>query len=347
MDPAVLAELLRRQRQGQSLQGANEQAHQGDPMAAIAQMANNPGAAAAAKMFSANQQSRYKPVAMGQQGFALPASGEFVSSPMYEDEKNAAREQAKFLKQSTIDAQQQRDAEARRYRAELTALVEGGRNERGAADRELRAEGQQQRFMLGNTIAEIARMRAEAAGDKKAGANEEKRRRQIETDIQKYSSFLDKESVPEFGAALDIVERTLGRYEPGKLPAYGRVVSAVPEWALDNEGQIIRGDMAGAANILLKARSGAAVTEPEMRRFLQEVGSGKGMSEEKFRNGWKNIRESFDAKRHSIAASVSPEVHQEFIGRGGKDWRVKPADKAPAVSADDALINKYLPKKQP
>jgi hypothetical protein len=51
-------------------------------------------------------------------------------------------------------------------------------------------------------------------------------------------------------------------------------------------GKALRADFERASNILLKLRSGAAVTEPEMNRFMQEMSGGTSTADEAllFRN---------------------------------------------------------------
>lgn len=116
---ALMAQILRSRARSGQLEGASIDANRLNNLAAITQMANNPAAAAAAKMAASNQQKQFSPVQMGQQGFALPGSGEFVSSPMYEDEKADQRQQQRRLLEQSIEA-----------RREQARMLEEGRNQR-------------------------------------------------------------------------------------------------------------------------------------------------------------------------------------------------------------------------
>jgi hypothetical protein len=346
MDPrqttAYQAEVeKRRQRadQQQALAAANAQTRQFDQLAGIAPLLQNEGilkATLAAQKAAQN----LAPEKMGNQGFMLPETGEFVESPMYVDEKNAARAATAANQQARLDAQASEGRERRFLTETLGRLYEQGRNERAA-------EG----FALRRTLAELAA--GKGAGEKadKAAA---KATADLEKNVTKYSATLEKAGVPEFDSALETAEKRLSMHKPGEMPGYGRFAGAIPNAALPAEGQMARSDMQAAANILLKSRSGAAVTDSEMRRFLTEVASGAGMTEEALRNGWKNVRRVFDAKRGSIAAGVGPDVHDEFIGRGGKDFRInlnapqaKPAaagDLTPEEQAELAALKKRLKK---
>ena len=320
----MLAEVARTRKRGEGqdlLAEGNRKAHQFDQMAAILQMSNNPGAAAAASSMAKSATAQNKPLSLGAQGFMDPTTGSFVPSSIYEDEQRARREDRKDAREEASLNRQSVLRQTLGARADAQALAEEGRNQRAEDQRLLR-------LTLGSRVSDKA---------------EEKKQGDLEKAVTKYSTTLDKAGVPEFDSALSIAEGRLAKHKPGELPGYGRFESSVPNWAANSEQQMSRSDMQGAANILLKARSGAAVTDSEMRRFLTEVATGSGMSEEAMRHGWANVRRQFDAKRAGLAASASPEVQGEFISRGGKDFRVhQPA--APDTSADDALINKYLKK---
>ena len=58
-----------------------------------------------------------------------------------------------------------------------------------------------------------------------------------------------------------------------------------------------------------------------MRRFLTEVASGKGMSESALRNGWSNVERTFGARLNNLLAGASPDVYDEYVARGGKDFK--------------------------
>jgi hypothetical protein len=145
MDPmerqAMVASLLRRRQQSGALEQANQQASQFSNLAAIAQMANNKSAASAAQAADKSAQARYSPIQLGTQGFQIPGTGEFIPSPIYEDEQRARRdataENARSRIQASQDAlqarladQQRRDEENRTLRKTLFEMGEQGRNSR-------------------------------------------------------------------------------------------------------------------------------------------------------------------------------------------------------------------------
>lgn len=145
----IQAEKLRaRQEQAAALQQASAQGSRFDTLAAVAQMANNQGAAGAAQMAAKSAQSRHKPVSLGAQGFALPESGQFIPSTVYQDEQDDRRQQARLLLAAQLSQREQAAEQA----AELKRQRMGDQR-----------EASQQRHALGRLMAEIAQQRADAA----------------------------------------------------------------------------------------------------------------------------------------------------------------------------------------
>lgn len=336
---ALMAQILRaRQRtEGEDqLAAANKRGHGLDLTAAAAMMGNNEPMALAAQYAAKQRQAQAKPVQMGQQGFMLPDQGSFVESPMFADEKAAGRDQQKDLARMRQD-QVIEQARARRDQAEsagvlrqtLAQQAEEGRNERAA-------EGRALRLTLQGMRPDPRAAAEDKAAAKKAG--------DADKAITKFSASMEKAGIPEFEQALTVVEQNLTKYKDGKLPGYGRLEGYVPNALATNDQQGVRADMAQAANILLKSRSGAAVTDSEMRRFLQEVATGGGMDEQTLRRGWANVRRTFEAKKKNMFASVPGDTLGEYNERAGTSYQQGGAKPASAPMDDDALINKWLKK---
>lgn len=292
----AMAERLRqRQEQAAAMQEANSQANQFNTLAAVTQMANNPAAAQAAQMAMRQAQAQHKPLSLGAQGFALPSNGRFVSSPMYEDERDSQREQQRQLAAASM---QQRDALA----AQQAQLA-----------RE-RMSAQQEGIMLRAALAASGKQSAAERTAERAAAG-------LDKDVQRYSTTIDKAGLPEVMNAVQSVQAVLASNKPGSLSGFGRVQGLIPDALASNEMQSNRALMQDAANIILKSRSGAAVTGPEQVRFLRAVGSGVGMDEATLRTGWNNVMATIAARASSLGAGWAPEVHDEFVRRGGQDYR--------------------------
>jgi hypothetical protein len=150
----------------------------------------------------------------------------------------------------------------------------------------------------------------------KAGAAEKAEEKRA-VNVRKYSETLQKHSIPEFEGALGELENVLSKYPKGKAPGLGRGAGLVPDWMQGAEGENIRQALAGVKNILLKARSGAAVTENELRRMVEELGSGGFRSEETLRAGIERIRKRFEHVKANAAAGVDDDVKGQYEEQGG------------------------------
>lgn len=314
----VLAKKLRRQQDTQSLQQAGQKANSLNMLEFATGLSNNEPLAASTATLTGRTQKQYGSVKMGEQGFMLPESGDFVESPMFTDQKEADRESRLALTMQAQAAANQRAQEANLLRAAM------------GADRNA-------------TMMAIAGMRAGDRTERNAERAAGQADKSLDDGVRRLSTALEKANWPAVEAGVDTLKGTLSKHKEGELPGYGRFEGRVPDWAATNEMQIVRSDMQGLANIILKARSGAAVTEPEQVRFLREIGAGKGMSEEALRKGWTNVIKTLDAQRQNILAGANDDVLGEYnkrygsnYGRGGAPERaageknISPSDPRPS-----------------
>ena len=295
LDPARRAQIMAQAVRGRPLQEANQRAHSLDNPAVAAMMANNPALAQAAQLAAKNQQAQYKPSQMGSQGFAIPATGEFVSSPMYEQEQNAARQSREQMAEANRQATLQRTQETLAARAKADAD---------------RLEAVREGHQLKRAIAAMGQGTKGATNEFKLGADLDKR-------INKLTTTLDKAGVPEFENSLVLVKEVFGKYPKGDIPGYGRIDSLRPDWLSSDEGVAARQKMQQAANVLLKSRSGAAVTNSEMLRFLTEVSMDKLKSAQALRDGWDNVARTFESKKANLLGGVNAADLEEYNSRTG------------------------------
>jgi hypothetical protein len=115
---ALMAQITRQRAGSDQLAAASARANSMNLPAAAAMMANNPQMAGAAKFMADAQQKQHAPAQMGVQGYALPSSGEFVPSPMFEEEQRAGRESREQIAQQNNEARLIRAREAEAARAE-------------------------------------------------------------------------------------------------------------------------------------------------------------------------------------------------------------------------------------
>jgi len=297
----IQATALRNVQNSDAFQQANQMAYRYSPLAAIAAMANNPGVAAAAKQADTDAQSQYKPLSLGQTGFALPGSGQFVESPMYMQEKQMARDQTMAMLQQTLAMRQ----------AEIDQRAEANRN-----SVEQRAEAAQQHYALGGIMAQIAQQRA----DNQQQMLQAQLQNRDQNHIQQYANGLSRDNIPAAYTGLQLVSNMMQRYPQGDIPGFGSVTNAMPNWMMSQEGQGNRTDMQAVANQLLKSLSGLAVSNEENKRFLTQIGQGVGMNADQLRRGWANTYTELMGKIQNRQGQLNPNQKQQYIDQGGQTF---------------------------
>ena len=321
----LTAQILRRRQQSEAMQQANAQANRFNNLAAITQMANNPGAANAAASAQKSAQAQYKPQSLGMQGFALPASGEFVSSPMYEEEQGARREEKRTILRETLGS-----------REALAREAEEGRNERAAAQVAAQREAANQRFMLGQTMAEIRRAQAEAA---KATAGEKaaktaQGRTLAGSDVRDLSKkegtasgflTLAQSFKPEYAGTtfLATAENALGRYQPLGV---GKGYADQSNWwqNYNNSKNEIRNALFGSA---LTATEQAAFDRANITEGMQadEIRRRLGQQSQAAARAYNKLKANFGRAGYNIGEFNDLSEPQQVPAPGGQPPR--PGDK--------------------
>jgi hypothetical protein len=168
-----------------------------------------------------------------------------------------------------------------------------------------------------------------------------KRAEQVDKAVTKFSDTVQKEGIPELETAIAQAEGAVGKYGQGAVPGVGPIKNMLPAFAMSDDGKDVRQALAQVRNIVLSARSGAAVTDQELRRLVEEIGTGAGMTEADMRNGLARVRARIDQIKQNAAAGVSDDVLSTYRERGGLDLRRGPQPKAgePKRIANDADYN--------
>lgn len=264
----LLEQETRRAQQSGALRQSVAQANKFNTLAAVAQMANNPGAAKASALIQSLQQARYKPVSLGQAGFALPESGEFIESPMYVDEKNAARAAAKEARE-LADRTKRDLEEARRIeregRAEADRALRKSLADQGAALRQQGLDIQRElgmgRLALGDRT--VTAKENKPANGKLLPAGETAKLAKRMTIASAFGDLVEGFK-PEFGGSpgLAKAENLLGKFQPLGV---GKKYGPQSNWwqAYNEQSNIIRNEMFGSALTALEkaAYEKATITE--------------------------------------------------------------------------------------
>lgn len=152
------------------------------------------------------------------------------------------------------------------------------------------------------------------------GAADQRNIQALERKVTTFSTQIERTNVPQFEQALQNLENELAKYkDKADLPGVG-LAGNLPQFLLSAEGQKLRQALAPIKNIELKNRSGAAVVDQEMRRYLEELG-GRITSDKQLLTAVKNIRDRFDAQKQNIVAGAGDDVLDEYTARGGMNFK--------------------------
>lgn len=209
---------------------------------------------------------------------------------MHEDRKSkeAARADKEQARQDRLDARAERKTESE-------------------ANRDLR------KLMGGNNL----QLRQSALDLKE---NEETKNR-----IEKFSKRLEKSNLPEQINSLNNINKIMNNlggsiYEMPKkdIPGIGLGVSSLPDILVSGEGVDLRQNITNLSNALLKSRSGAAVSEPEFKRFLKEASTGNFSREADTMKFIKKMADLVQQETGNIE-SYDPEIKKAYKDYTGED----------------------------
>lgn len=148
-----------------------------------------------------------------------------------------------------------------------------------------------------------------------------KKEETVNKEVTKFAGALQKDGIPEIESALQGAEGVFQRYtKDGKIkdmPGIGAVTNALPDWAVTSEGKDVRESLSAVANIVLSARSGAAVTDQELRRLARELSNSIGASPDDTKRAYEKFRARFEKVKANLSAGVSDDVKQTYEDRGG------------------------------
>ncbi len=206
-----------------------------------------------------------------------------------------------------LDVRKQGEVESNNLRTDARVKSEGAAN-RGVTLRGQNLTDARARDLTGVAKEAAAVAKKEAATDKA---------------VTKFSDTLQKEGIPEIEAALSGAEGVFSRYTDPQtkklkdVPGIGAVKNALPDWAVSSEGKDVRESLSAVANIVLSARSGAAVTDQELRRLARELSNSVGAAPEDTKRAYDKFRKRFDQVKANASAGVSVEVLGTYQERGG------------------------------
>ncbi len=176
---------------------------------------------------------------------------------------------------------------------------------------------------------EIAGLQAAARGAA-SGAQAQKTRDQ---QLNKFEAALRTSGIGNVWSALqgarEVVDKYTDKDQQGNVVGYRGVpgvggLANVRTMGLgtaaqigDTEGKENQAKIAALQNLVLQARSGAAVTDPELQRMLAETGLTMFSSDEDFLRAFPRLAAAAEQSVRNTAAGYDPEIVDEFVRRGG------------------------------
>lgn len=146
--------------------------------------------------------------------------------------------------------------------------------------------------------------------------------KEMNNNARKLSTKLVDEGITDLEAAFETSDALISKYadpntgvkkeDAGDIPGVGPLDNARPHWTLSEDGKALRTHLAGVRNRILKARSGAAVTDPEMRRLAEELGSSLGGTEQEMLTAYANLKRATSRVKSGIYGGYAPEVQDLY-----------------------------------
>jgi hypothetical protein len=155
----------------------------------------------------------------------------------------------------------------------------------------------------------------EIANQKTASANAKTQR----AEVRNLQGDLEKAGVPQLKAAMVGVDSILDKY----IDDSGKVIEDIPGQGkgkyfpkstmfIGEDGVKLRSNYASVKNQVLKMRSGAAVTNPEMGRLDEELANNPLASDQDFVDAYKNLQRQVELVDQHIRGGYSAEVNDAF-----------------------------------
>ena len=167
----------------------------------------------------------------------------------------------------------------------------------------------------GSTQAQIARQ------EERVFRREDRRQDQLDKKVDRFAQNLRATDIPKMTGAAERVAELLPPPGSGKdIPGVGPFEGSMPDFIVGDEGRELRQAASKMFNIELKDRSGAAVTNNELKRLKREFGTGRFSTEAQFRKGIVDYAKALKTATRNSLAGAPPEAIEEYMKRGGRDF---------------------------
>jgi len=157
----------------------------------------------------------------------------------------------------------------------------------------------------------------------------------LEKKVGELSTKVLKADLSDLDVALSDAENMFNKYGDKNIPGLSQlnIIERQTE-----EGAVNSGTVEAVKNILLKLRSGAAVTESEQERFLNEISGAKVMTDSLWKGWISRIRKLVEQKKKDLFAGERQDVLDLYWSRQGTSF--KKTDTSTTEKQQDVL-SKY------
>lgn len=162
---------------------------------------------------------------------------------------------------------------------------------------------------------DLAGLKAQELEQNKRLSADAKNLDRVDKKVTAFATQLDKTNVPQFESLLGDIEADLAKYKD--IPGYGGIMGNLPIFLQSEEGKALRQKIATLRNLTLKDRSGAAVTNQELTRLLEELGTGMFKTDADLKRGLSGVRKNLDAVKQNVVAGIDDDTLTEYQNRGG------------------------------
>lgn len=176
--------------------------------------------------------------------------------------------------------------------------------------------------------------------------------RQLQSNTRNLARDLTKANIPEVQQGIDLVNQELQKYEGKNIPGMGGFQNTVLG-RTSEEGRHMQSLVGRIRNIILKARSGGAVTPQEAERLMEEFNLGITSGDNDFRKSWADFQSVFNAGVNNVFAGYDPETINEYVSnydmysglvgpQGGvenQSWEDLDSDRAPSPEQQSGPVN--------
>lgn len=166
----------------------------------------------------------------------------------------------------------------------------------------------------------------------------------LDRDVQKLSANITKAQLPDLQAGIAQIDEELRPYIENNegLPGVGGM-SNIGEWAFTEGGRAMKARVAKIRNMILKARSGGAVTPSEAERLLTEFSLGVMNTDEDFLRSWTDFKEQVARGEQNIYGGFTDEVKAQYLMNLSREGGIGPSN-APGAGGNNRIDFSQVPQ---